>query len=218
MGILDQGLQIQQKIPGFQPNLFEVAIFGEDTVDPSGENSYFEDSFTGATQPAIYYCTAYELPPPALALKRDPLSKAFYVDKYNINEVVSITWQENSNLDVWNYHQQWLCCFYNRETDQFVSGPGIEGRGYKKRNACITIQQWYGNYGPFDTKAIGAANAMDPVLGELYTINLIGLVPQSIPPLRGDWNQDASSSAALVIRYYVDYVSITNNSNFEEAQ
>jgi hypothetical protein len=217
MGTLDQGLQIQQKIPGFQPNLFEVAIFGENApepnISPGVGDIYFKDFYSGATQPATYYCTAYELPPPALALKRDPLSKAFYVDKYNTNEIVSITWQENSNLDVWNYHQQWMRSFYLREKDRFVS----KATG-KKRNAHITIQQWYGNNGPFSAAKYAKANAIDPVLGELYTINLIGLVPQSIPPLRGDWNQDASASAGLVIRYYVDYISITNNGTFEEAQ
>jgi len=193
MSTLSTGLQIQQKIPGFMPNLFEVSIFGE---DGSGNSSFpFTEYYTGAdaSKSSQYYCTAYELPAPALGFKRDPLSKKFYAEKYTIPETVSITWQENQELQVWKYHQDWLRCFYNRETDQFISGSSG-----KKRNAHITIQRYNSNQTDF----------LSTDLINTYTIKLAGLIPQSLPPLRGDWNQDASNSMGLAIKYYVDYVAI----------
>ena len=105
----------------------------------------------------------------------------------------SITWQENQELQVWKYHQDWLRCFYNRETDQFISGSSG-----KKRNAHITIQRYNSNQTDF----------LSTDLINTYTIKLAGLIPQSLPPLRGDWNQDASNSMGLAIKYYVDYVAI----------
>jgi hypothetical protein len=208
MATLDQGPQIQQTIPGFQPNLFEVAIFGESTLAPSSEPGSFQEEYTGSLQPTLFYCTAYELPPPALTLKRDPLSKKFYVNKYSIPETVSITWQENANLDVWEYHNQWLRFFYKRELDQFISGTSG-----KKRNAHITVQKYKGRSSPYP-------DPLAPELTDLITIRLMGMIPQSLPPLHGDWNQDASNSMGLVIKYYVDYVAITTNAdkNFQEAQ
>lgn len=211
MGTLDQGLQTQAKIPGFTPNLFEVSIFGEDTTNPDTNSPFFTDFFTGGKQGSVFYCTAYELPPPALGLKRDPLSKKFYVNKYNIPETVSITWQENTRLEVWKYHNRWLRCFYNRETDKFVTAA----KG-KKRNAYIVIQNYVAYYDPSSGQQ--TAIPFDPSLRETFTIKLVGLVPQSIPSLKGDWNQDASNSMGLVIKYYVDYIVITKSDGFEEAQ
>ena len=197
MGTLSDGLQIQATIPGFMPNLFEVAIFGED--NKGSTSTAFLDSYTNTTggTASKFYCISYELPAPALTLKRDPLNKQFYVSKYNIAETVSITWQENQKLEVWNYHQNWLRQFYLREKDWYISGH--DG---KKKNAHITVQQYVG-YGAEEP------SSLNPDLKDIFTIRLIGLIPQSIPPLHGDWNQDASNSMNLVIKYYVDYIAIT---------
>jgi len=211
MGTLAAGLQAQSKIPGFMPNLFEVSIFGEDsTGQPSNS---FKDAYVNTDNAAVYYCLSYELPSPTFTFKRNPLNKDFYVTKYASPETVTINWQENQNLDVWKYHQEWLACFYNRAKDQFVSTPAG-----KKRNAHITVQQFAG----YDTKTtegvVATAHPFDFDLQELITIKLIGLVPQSIPSLKGDWNSDASASAPLSIKYYVDYIAITKGTSFYEAQ
>jgi len=143
-------------------------------------------------------------------VKRDTLSKKHYVQKYNIPELVTITWQENATLDVWRYHQDWLRRFYNRETDMFVTTAAG-----KKRNAHILVQKY--------TDPL-TAYSFDPKLTELITVRLIGLIPQSIPPLSGDWNQDSSNTAALSIKYYVDYIAIvqetasTSEAVFQGAQ
>ena len=191
------------------PNLFEVCIFGESDV-PSPDDPIFVDTYSGATQPTIYYCSAYEIPAPGLGLKRDPLTKRFYVDKYNLQDTMSITWQENNNLEVWGYHQKWFYNFYDRSKDRYVSSAAG-----KKRNAQILIQQYKESDRP---SSLTSASTVEPELQEIYTINLVGLVPQSLPPLHGDWNQDASNSLGLVIRYYVDYISINYKGSFLGAQ
>lgn len=209
MGTLSDGLIIQSKIPGFMPNLFEVSIFGEDTVSPTDENKKaFTESYTGEVEPTRFYCSSYDLPAPSLTAKRNPYDKTFYISKYSIPETISITWQENANMDVWRYHQSWLRCFYNRETDQYVVGSSG-----KKRNAYITIQQYAG----FQDASLKSP-AFSPELNEVITINLKGLIPLSVPPLHGDWNQDASSATSLAIKYTVDYVAITSEKTFIGAQ
>ncbi len=204
MGTLSTGLSTYSKIPGFMPNLFEVSLFGEAVGSVSdGSNIFFEEKgkhLGVSNQAQKYYCSAYELPAPSLTIERNKLDKTTYVKKYSTPETVSITWQENIHLDVWNYHQNWFRYFYNREKDVYVCGSYG-----KKRNAHILIQQypgsWASNYNPYAEKD----------LEETYTIRLIGLVPQAIPSLRGDWNQDAGNSTGLVIKYFVDYISITKN-------
>jgi hypothetical protein len=207
MGTLSKGLSSYSKIPGFMPNLFEVSIFGEATNSyneqyniPFTEGGVMDYAKPTPSQIQKYYCSAYELPSPTLIAERNKLDKKAYIKKYSIPEIVSITWQENTYLDVWKYHQEWVRRFYNREKDVYVCGSSG-----KKRNAHILIQQY----------AVTSKSIFDPYaeedLMETYTIRLGGLIPQSTPVLRGDWNQDASNTTGLVIKYFVDYISITKN-------
>lgn len=206
MGTLADNLRIQSQIPGYMPNLFEVSLFGADTATEDDKIS-FQDSYSKDTQSAKFYCSTYDIPPPSLTSKRDPLTKKTYITKYTSPELISITWQENQSLEVWAYHQNWMRYFYNRENDQYVRGTAG-----KKRNAQIVIQQ-YSGYGPENKQDV-----FNPELGELITINLQGLVPQNIPALHGDWNQDASNSVGLTIKYTVDYIAIIKSAVFSGAQ
>ncbi len=181
MGTLSNKLLDQLNIPGFSPNLFEVEFqFLDGSPDPSIDGTL--------------YCTGYELPPPSMDIKQNPLTKSHYIEKYTIPEVVSITWQEDASLRVWRYHQSWLNTIYDRGYDVFLTGK----RGMnKKRQAMITIQQ-------FSAKP-GLTSELTPS----YQLLLKGLLPKSIPAFRGEWSSDAErGSTGLTIQYFVDFIQI----------
>ena len=218
MSTLRAEITTQTHFAGFAPNLFEVSLFGEDSTDPTNKvdiadkESLSMDNMTfefpnGTKNVSRFFCTAYELPAPALSFKQDPYTKKHYVEKYAIPEQVTITWQEDRNLSVWNYHKNWFDCFYNRSTDVFR--VGFKG---KKRTAHILIQRYPGLSANGGTPALPTNMIEGTDLKELLTIRLIGLVPKSIPPLKGSWSDDAEKGTLnIVISYSVDYIAITQD-------
>jgi hypothetical protein len=181
MGTLSSKLLEQFSIPGFAPNLFEVEF-------------HFLDGSPDTSIDGTLYCTGYELPPPSIDIKQNPLTKSHYIEKYTIPEIVSITWQEDSSLRVWRYHQGWLNSIYDRGYDVFLTGK----RGpNKKRQALITIQQY------------SAGSGLSSELQTSFQIWLKGLIPKSIPAFRGEWNSDTErGSSGLTIQYFVDFIQI----------
>ena len=207
MGTLSDGVRTQSRFTGFAPNLFEVNLFGEDssdntlTLDVNQKLLNFVTNQGTGSDAAKFYCTAYELPPPSIALKQDPYTKKHYPEKYAMAETVTITWQEDRDLSVWWYHKNWLDCYYSRGTDVYKVGAAG-----KKRNAHILVQSYPAVNGLMPT-AMSEAN-----LPELLTVRLVGLVPKSIPPLRGSWSDDAEKGTLnITIQYSVDYFAITTD-------
>lgn len=183
MGTISSRIMDQMNISGFAPNLFEVRFYKEDGAEdplcPDGS----------------LFCTGYELPPPSIDIKQNPLTKKHYVEKYTIPEVVSITWQESSSLAVWKYHQNWMNTIYDRGYDVFLTGAR---RADKKRQIRIYIQRFAGDRTGFNSE-----------LDTMYQIVLKGVLPKAIPAFRGEWNSDAErGSTGLTIQYFVDFVKI----------
>jgi hypothetical protein len=183
MGMISNKLLDQMSIKGFAPNLFEVEFRLKDgTPDPSSPDG-------------TLYCTGYELPPPSVDIKQNPLTKEHYVEKYTIPEIVSVTWQEDSSLAVWRYHQDWMNSIYNRGYDVFITGAR---RANKKRQICITIQRFTAD-----------RSKLNSDLENSYQIILKGVLPKSIPAFRGEWNSDAErGSTGLTMQYFVDFIKI----------
>lgn len=161
--------------------MFEVSFFSDlETSDHS--------QFTAPD--ATLRCYSYDIPAASLELDRNEFLKENYVKSYKVPYEISIAWMEDKDLKVWNYHQQWLANFYNRSADQYITGA--EG---KKRFARIIIQSFED---PTTTK-------FNPQLKTTHSIEIHGMIPTAIPPLKGSWDDDASRST-FTIKYQTDRI------------
>lgn len=162
------------KFDSFNPNLFEVRLLNDG--DPA----------TAELETTIY-CTGFSIPGASLDSQRLEFLKQSFSTEYKVPVEVEITWQEDAALTVWNYHQAWLSCFYDRKTDTYVPGP----KG-KKRQATIFFQDFVGADKP-------------GTLTDTHKITLHGLVPKFNGGLKGSW--DESSDRPSTIKYTVDLIS-----------
>lgn len=162
------------------PNLFEVKVF----------QGYNTNGAPIESPEALLYCSDFELPVGELVFERHPYLKKHFIEKVTLANEVTISWAENENLDVWKYHQAWINCFYNRQSDQFVAGPAG-----KKRYAEIAFQK---------QEMVGGK----VVFTDLYSIKLYGLTPQRNLTLRGSWN-DSLNWPKYPLKYKVDTIAIT---------
>lgn len=175
--------KVLQGIVPFTPNLFQVEFF------------HYTDNPDVAQYAAPYtkiYCTGYELPVNSLGYERNFYTKEFLPKEVKLSGEVVIHWIDTEKLDVWNFHQAWFSRFYNREKDAFVVGPVG-----KKLTAQILIHDQ-------DLKN----NAMEENI--LHTINLIGITPIAVFPLKGSWEEGAGWPK-FSIKYNVDLIEIKSS-------
>ncbi len=187
-----EGLKALTRLRAFSPNLFEISIFG-------GNSSESDDINIDGAFKTTLYCTAIDIPTPTLKMERHPLTRAYYVTGYNFIEDVTITWQEDQSLSVWNYHRDWIDKFYSRETDRYIVGP--QG---KKRLAIAALQK---------IDLGDEQKSLIPSLTDLHTLRFKGLIPKSMYPIKLSWDDDSSKSTGIQIRYSLDFLEYQFNEN-----
>lgn len=180
-------------ISPFAGNVFNVTIFGRDSSTSDDSMQFLRSHLR---------CSAVTIGSPELKMKeRHQLSKQQLIDGVSFNDTVTITWLEDKYLDVWNYHRTWMSYFYDRENDQFISGP----LG-KKRTATIVLQE-IKNIQSTEQKSI-TSSAGSGVGGQEGTIQhileLTGMMPTKLPELSLSWSKEDSASIEVPLTYRVD--------------
>jgi len=168
--IIQKPLDLMQKLPGgYSPNLFEVKMFGED-LSALAINAA-DTAWKATNAPTSLLCSKVLFP--GLTLDYENRHKVFrevFLKEIKIADEIAITWYETHDLAVRRYHQEWFSRFYNRKTDQYVTG--LAG---KRRTATIIIQN------PPDATG---AYSQTPA----HTFKLEGLMPMGITDISLDWN------------------------------
>lgn len=119
--------------PAFK-NLYKIEIF-----DMYSYTDIENRAFNEAMQSYILlHAYQVDLDGESLTLQRNPVTKQFSLagkgESYKLVSELKITWRESDIWFVKKYHENWLSRFYNRDTDQYISGT--EG---KARNFLITL-------------------------------------------------------------------------------
>jgi hypothetical protein len=192
MGTISNDISTIQALPGtFAPNLFEVYMFGRDTLAPTGgEELEFGTNRSLAKADERFFCSKVDIPGFSMEYEtRHKALREIFPKEAKIAEDITITWVENHRLDVWNYHRKWLTCFYLREKDQYVSGS--QG---KKRTAIVLIHPVPGPDGSIDREAQQA-----------HVFRLEGLLPVGTQDLSLDWGW-GGEGAFVPMKYKVDRI------------
>lgn len=157
-------------------NMFTVYVYAGSSIGLSSDVA----SYSGLHATSIKFAGAQ------LTLKRHNVSKLFSLEKFQLSDLVTITWREDSEFFVRKMHQEWLASFYNKEKDHFISYDSqLEANKHLTRTIKIVLQNG-------------------------YEIKLEGVLPQSIPDLDLSW--ESSNVVTYSLTYYVPKWSwIKNN-------
>lgn len=149
-------------------NLFEVRI-----IEDSSE---FD-----VRQYAMLHCSKVRFPGSGVEFSRNKTTRKFQVEGYQSADEVTITWREDRNHSVRNYHEKWQDLFYDRHNNHYISsGASRSSQGSKKRlkTFLIAIQS-----SPQIPEEAGKDFVTDKILV------LEGVLPPLLPELDLDWSR-----------------------------
>lgn len=173
-------------------NLFFIANFSESTSD-EGLDSLKE------LYNAHMRARSIELPRLSYEFETDPITKMPIFKSGKFNYEITISWFEDVYHSIYQYHENWMHRWFDYQYNTLRCGKSGKFR------KCQLVAYHYKRTGDvFESKA-----EPEP----LYIINMYGLVPRELPPLKHSYSEDQGDSE-LQISYYCSKFEILFNSAF----
>lgn len=173
-------------------NLFFLANFSE-SVKGTDDDSLKE------LYNAHMRCRSIELPRLTFDYETDELTKIPIFKSGKFNYEITINWLEDVYHSIYHYHENWMARWYNYQYNVLRCGQSGKFRKcqlvayhYKKKNDVFNP----------DVEA-------EP----LYIINIYGMVPRELPPIKHSYDEDQGDQT-LSISYYCSKFEILFNSEF----
>lgn len=109
---------IEKIFTNFKPqfsNRYKITVYADEDVENKIED--FADYIS-------LYAKSISFGGESLNSERHNVTKKFFINQnaFKWQDTLTIEWYENSTYDVRSYHTEWLRKFYDRSTDQYVSG------------------------------------------------------------------------------------------------
>lgn len=144
-------------------NIFTIRAFSGFKEDISNYSTLHATSltFTGA----------------GITLKRHNVTKLFALSNYQRSDEVTITWREDANFSIRDFHQNWIKKFYDEVNDCYIS---YSSKKEVKSNLAKDFKVYLPNN---------------------ITLHLKDVYPQKIPELSLSW--ETSGIISYSITYYV---------------
>jgi len=159
---LDPGMANGAFRTTFNPNLLEVVL--------SNEEGYDDPTLPDADLTRVM-CSGVTVKNPSLKFSdQHQAYRDTYVMSVDIPTDITFTWHEDSLLQIWRFHRNWVARYYDREYDTFVTG-----KIGKLKRATITVH-----------------DHVDGVLTPRFRFIVMGLKPTSIPDLELGWDKDGA--------------------------
>jgi hypothetical protein len=172
MASLADGISTLQQWKDFNPNLFEMTLFGKDDKDEIEHVKFF--------------CKGFKINGMGFVLERNYANKEFFINNYKLADTLTIEWRENQDLYIYKYHQKWLDSYYNRVKDHFIVGAN------PKKNATIVFQKI--------EKTADKFTATDDFT-TTFTFHFVGLIPENVPDLEGGWDRSGEVIRSISYKF-----------------
>ena len=166
----------------FYKNMFEITFYNPGTQESEGNTLAFNSDYTK------YHATGITIGGESIEFERNRVTKAFHLKNdasftspYTRLDKITITWRENSSLDVRRFHEDWMSLFYDKEKDCFISYAveGNKASTYLYKNAVVKL------------------------IGSEYELHLINLLPHNTASMDLAFGQDNSIWTPSV-DYYIE--------------
>jgi hypothetical protein len=170
--------------------------------DPSPNHDAYYSKFDNAQ----FRIKSIQFQTPTLEYKHNPVLQTDLISGITIPREVTIVWEEDVYRSVQLYHLNWLKAWYNRDTDQFISGLSFS----KIRNLDIVSFQ-YVNKAIHSTADNTTQTSMTvPFPEPILLISLLGLKPKTFGNFNFDYG-NAGNDEGLSLTYAVNKVHISIN-------
>lgn len=173
-------------------NLFFVANFSESTSDDGSQA--LKELYN-----AHMRVRSIELPRLSYDFETDPITKMPIFKSGKFNYEITINWFEDVYHSIYHYHENWMHRWYDYQYNTLRCGKSGKFR------KCQLVAYHYKKTGDM----FNPQTKPEP----LYIINMYGLVPRELPPLKHSYSEDQGDSE-LTISYYCSKFEILFNSNF----
>lgn len=173
-------------------NLFFIANFSESTSD-DGNNALKE------LYNAHMRARSIELPRLSYDFETDPITKMPIFKSGKFNYEITISWFEDVYHSIYQYHENWMHRWFDYQYNTLRCGKSGKFR------KCQLVAYHY--------KRTNDVFNPDAEPEPLYVINIYGLVPRELPPLKHSYSEDQGDSE-LQISYYCSKFEILFNSEF----
>lgn len=175
-------------------NLFFLANFSESVSDDGNES--LKELYN-----AHMRCRSIELPRFTIDYETDHLTKLPIFKDGKFNYEITINWLEDVYHSIYQYHNDWMARWYNYQYN--VLRCGQSGKFRK----CQVVAYHY--------KKTNDVFNPDVEAEPLYVINIFGMVPRELPPLKHSYDEDQGDQM-LSISYYCSKFEILYNTKFTQ--